>query len=351
MSNVKNSKKQFGFFLLLLCYFFSRTGLLVPSDCFGISKSQPFFTFSVETISFTVLLLIFSAVASFLVLMVQKRFGEKASVILFLTLSEPVFFISQVNCLALFVSILGILCVLNITREKPFINKLMALYLFVFISVLLVPHYIMSYAPLALGFFIVSNSKEKKNTLGAIVGSIACAASAFFLSRILCNSVSVFSSFIERFSFADTSETNKTFSLTLAVIPMTVASAAFYNACLKTSKRLAHNATKSKATKTYKENTVIALDLIGILFVFALIGLVFFKSEAFCTINIITPVIALAMIFSKNEVCLAVIDNLSEFIKKHKIIAAVVLMGIYYITLSTIDDYSVGYKLISYIRY
>lgn len=351
MLNIKEPKIKYSYVAVLTLFMFFRTVLLAPYACLGLNQAEPHIVITAESVTYCILALMFSLVSSVFFLKIYEQFGEVSAIVSLLIFSEPFLFATQNSCLKLFVDIAAVLCLMNMVNKNSHISNAIILPLFTFLSTVLVPFSVFSYPPLFICMFIIMNynkeeSKGKTNTL-AVILSVVTAILGFAVNRILYSATPGFAFFVERFSFSEAYSINKSPKLLIAVIPAAVAGMIFFSKCIAKSKKLNR---KNKSSKNFSHITV-AFDMSNFLYLLALVGMLFFKSESFRLINTIFPCTVFALTLSKDSICTEVFNNLVVCVKKHKLVSAAVLAVVYYISLSVIDDYTSCGKLISFIRY
>ena len=338
-------KNRLGLFVSLVGFFFVRTALMSPVYCLLMNPDYPYFRFSVESVVFIVLLLVFSVLSAILVFAFKDRAGDMAAFIYIIAMSDPLFFATQDNPLKLFVNIVIQLFVLNVLKGKKNIPTGVLFLVTVFITVFIVPYSILGYVPAMLALFIMVCRKTGKDRECAfvIMLGIACAIAGFLLNGILCKEVQLFAEFFSSFGFAEESGVNQHSKMVTVILPTVVFGFVFFHFYLETAKKL--------VPKKKKHTNEIVMDAFFVPALIAFVAMFFTASEGFCTINLIVPAIVLALLCLKDECCIKTMEGITAFVKEHKVITIVVFVVIFVLSMTGIINYHSGKQLIFYLRY
>ena len=336
-----------GLTLLLTAFLFVRTTLMSPSYCFFMNEDYPYFSFSVESVVFTVLLLVFSALSAMLCNKFNSKYGIAASLIYLLAVSDPLFFALQDNCLKLAVNILIQLLIFSAVSEKNIVPVSVGVSVVLFISTLIVPYTAFTYAPIILSIYVLLNRKILKGNsyISGTVSGVVCTATGFLLNIIISKNVSVFANFIADFSFADESGIYKHWKLVFAFVPVVVFANVFFNLYKKAIKRVKYRKLKKVEFLMVVKNSFFIPFMISVVTVFFLYG------EGAYTVNMFIPAIMITLLCCRDECCVAVVDILENFIRNHKIIASIILIVVFAVALDGVINYHSAKQLIFYIRY
>lgn len=344
MEEIRKTKKLNILTLVLFAFVFIRTTILIPENHFGITISSMQFVYSFESVLMWPLLIIYAALTAVILSKVYERCSDNANTTFVLLLADCVFFATLDDCLKLIVTILGLLCALNALKERPLLSSKITVPAFVFVSTLLMPSSALSFAALAFMIYILCNAENhssKKNI--AIAACFVCAAIGISVNLILTSQVQLFADFIDRFGFVDVVPAYKTWKILLACLPTALLSILFVDSFLKNCKK--------KEFKNKKYNSSVSADMIGLLYMFAVVGFIFFESEAFCTVNLVFPIAVIVSVLKKDPVTQITLSDFEAKISKHKIIAVLVLAIVFYCCFGIMDNYNDGVKIIKYIRY
>lgn len=345
MNNIKFTKKECSAFLLLLIFFFSKAFLIVPVVSLGIKTDFPLtYTYSPESISTWILLILFSFAASFFVLKLHTAYGVIASVTGLFILTEP-FFASSLNTpVKLFVSLSCLICIyLRIFQSNISVSGI-SLCIFMLISGLLLPSSVFSTGLICIILFAVCSNKNKKSVAFIASGCIF-AALGIALNKLLNLSSDVFSAFSEQFAIKDKFQEIKSIENLPAFLPFVVISCIFINSYIKTSKKI------NKNSKLNQHMASFIYNILSFSYLIAVISYIFFDSGAFFTINIIVLVIILGLIIIKDEACLLIAEKVTTLTKQYPLYTALILMLIYYLAFKYTDNFYSAEKFIKFIRY
>ena len=347
MKKICSNNTNYGISILMAAFLFIRTALLCPLYCFAMNDRYPYFDVSVEGIVFAALLLVFCGLSVRVFLKICDRISQIAGLIYFLALSDPLFFSLQDTCLKLAINILILLFILNAISEKAKLPSDILMLIVLFVSTLLVPYTMFAYAPIILSVFILVNRTEIKNNryIKIAIMGVVCTVAGFLLNKLLCEKVTLFGDFIAKFSFADVSETNKHWKLIFAFLPAVVFFGVFYNYYIKVIKT-----TKAPKGKKSEKLDVIA-DVFFIPFIISFITVFFIAAEGAYASNIFIMAMIVALLFKGDKHCVGAIDNIMEFVKKHKFISAIILVAVYAIALIGTINYHSSTQLVFFVRY
>lgn len=338
-------KNSLGLFAALVAFFFIRVALMSPVYCFLMNSDYPYFRFSVESVVFIVLLLAFSVLSAILVFEFKNKAGEIAAIIYIIAMADPLFFATQDNPLKLFVNIVIQLFVLNVLKGKKTVPFVVLFLVTVFITVFVVPYSVFGYVPGMLALFTIVCRKTGKDRECSYVtiSAIVCAIVGFLLNRILCNEIQFFADFFNSFSFAEESGVNHNFKMVITVLPAVVFGSVFFRFYSETAKKL--------FKKKKKHTNEIVMDAFFLPALIAFVAMFFTASEGFCTINLLIPAIVLVLLCLKDECCIKTIEKITAYVKEHKVIAIVVFVTVFALSMTGIINYHSGKQLIFYVRY
>lgn len=338
-------KNRLGLFVSLVGFFFVRTALMSPVYCLLMNPDYPYFRFSVESVVFIVLLLVFSVLSAILVFAFKDKAGDIAAFIYIIAMADPLFFATQDNPLKLFVNIVIQLFVLSVLKGQKTIPFGVLFLVTVFITVFMVPYSILGYVPGMLALFSIVCRKTGKDRECAyvIMLGIACAIAGFLLNGFLNNESQFFADFFSSFSFAEENEVNQYSKILTTILPTVVFGIVFFHFYLETEKNL--------VKKKKKHTNEFVMDAFFLPALIAFISMFFTASEGFCTINLLIPSIVLVLLCLKDECCIKTMERITDFVKDHKVITIVVFVAIFALSITGIINYHSGKQLIFYLRY
>ena len=346
MKEIYIEKNKPRLFLLVSVFFFIRTALMSPTHCFLMNADYPYFRFSVESIVFMILLIIFSAMSAKLAFAFRAKAGDIAGLIYIVAMSDPLFFGTQDNPLKLFVNIIIQLLIHNALSEKKLIKTDLFFLISLFVSTFLVPYSIFGYTPVMLSIYALAGRKGNNSNSNIRVVSLGliCAVAGFLINRLLIKNVVAFAEFYNSFVFADISGINKTIDIIKTLVPMVAFAALFfsqYKRCIKASKQ------KNKVKNNYE----IVIDAFFFPALISIIAIFFTAGEGFCAVNIIVPSVILTLLCLKDEHCINAVKNISEIVTKNKTISIIIFIIIFAIATDGILNYHSEKQMIFYIRY
>lgn len=348
MDDTKTIKKVGFNRLILTLLFFFRTGLLVPTGCFGIYSYEPHFNITVQSVVFLVLLVIFSVTSACFVLAVQKSFGNIQAVICLAILSDPVYFVLQDDSIKLFINTIVLLAACFFAAKKYADIKIICP--LVFISSFLLPFSVFCYVPLLITEFIACNIKKfsPKKTISFILLLIGLAISGVITHKLLYSEIEPFKLFIDSVSFADLNTKYNKISFIPALLPMMILTFIFSSVFIKQNKKLLK---KKAITKKESEISILFIDIMGIVYSIVIIGFIIFDVQSISVANIILLSFVLILLITENRTCITTVNVIIEFIKAHKFLAISILLIIHYLSFKTVY-LSIGYPTLStYIRF
>lgn len=340
----KSNNISFLSFFTLFFFIFTRTFIIIPENFFGISIGLLQFDFRVENVLFLVLLMVYSFLFSYVLILIYSKKRQTMLPLIGFILFDCVFFALLDDCLKLFVVILGLLCVLNALSTIPLIKTSITVPLFMFVSAVLDWRFIFSFCLLAFIIFLVcnvdNNSNKKSKT---IFISVACTLAGVLINLALTNLVEPVNTFFNRLSFVDVIPTYKGWETFVSFIPPMVIGYVVYENMLKVNKKL--------PLKMRSKAVALSVDLIGIAYPVALLAFFIFRSEAFMTINLIVPIMLIICTLKDDNVVVGEISNVLEKIERHKTLALFVAVIVFYWCFGFMDGYNDGNKIVNFIRY
>lgn len=343
---MNNSLKRENYCLsiIVLLFVFVRTLITVPEQVLGVSIDAFEYNGSVANIIFCVLLVTYSVLMYLVLCRLYEKINEYFYIIAALIFFDCVSFSTIDNCLKLIAIVLGLLCVLNALRPKPLIKTEITVVAFSFICAFLMPTSLLSLVPLALMIYIFCNMSGNKLSVKLTVPvSLVLSAAGVCLNKVLCSNVEAFGEFFKTFGFSRILHTNKSWKLILVVLPIAVVSFIFYSKFLKIQSK------KKRGGKSSK--SVLSVDIVSVLCLLSVIGLIFFESEAFFTVNLIFPTAICVAAIKNDEITKETLDYFNSKIAKNKLLALIVFVVAFYVCFSVMGLYNSGWKIVEYIRY
>lgn len=340
-------KNSIGLFLLLAVFFFARTAMLAPVQCLLMNPDYPYLRLSAEGFAFIALLIVFSALSAKLAFVFRDKAGDAAALIYVVAVSDPLFFATQDSVLKLFVDIVILLLVFNGLSEKKIVPMGVAFPAALFITTFLVPFSVLGYVPVMISMCILVSRKSEKASryISLILAGMACAAAGFAINRILVSEVPTISELFSTFGFAEAGVANKHYKMVLSLIPAAVSAFIFFRQYKKTARAFV----KKKSERNQQSETV--MDAFFLPTLISVVSIFFTGAEGFCAINLIVPAIILTLICLKDEACLRTVNNISDYVKEHKIISIVIFVAVFALAFSGVINYHSTKQLIFYIRY
>lgn len=348
MDEIKAPTRNKLIFFILTCFFFFRTAFLVPMDCFGIYSHEPHFIISIYSVTFLVLLILFSTISAFFLLTVQKNFGSLPAILCLLMLSDPLYFVLQDDNLKLLINVIILLFACYFISKKSANIKIFCP--IIFLSSFILPFSVFCYTPLIVSAFIAINIKKipVKKLLFFVLLQLCFAIFGFAMHQILYSEFALFKNVIDNFSYVDLNRNNEKLSIIPAIIPMIFLCFVFSNIFIKQNKKLEK---KKIITKSEAARGIFFLDFLGILYAIIVMGFLIFDFQNICVVNSILPFFIFLMTITENTTCKNTLIIITNFINKHKLLTIGIYLLIYYMSYNKVYV-CIGYPtLISYIRF
>lgn len=344
MDKTKNTKKRCAAVLALSLFFFFKILLMIPEQYLGLSVVEADFLVSARTVLLWGLLLLFSVLTAVTALKIYQKSGETGAFFLILLITDPLFFTLSNNCLKLSVSCIGLVFFLNAIRDKPIIKNEISLCLFLLISSFLMPYSVFSFIPLALVAYLFSNLNrlcEKAKRWVVLIPAAACTAVGFALNKYLCGKFrSVYTAF-RYLSFGDWEQVGSSKLLMLTAVPMLIVGLFCLARFGKEQSQLSKHSNDGKYLN-------LPYDMFALCYILSFIGFLLSSSEAFFTVNLVLPVMFIAMLLSKRTAAERMAEVSSQGLRKHAFLAAVALVLYNWLSYALLNNYIQNGKLLYY---
>lgn len=316
MNSIKEIKK-FNFTPPAVALFlFFRAILLTDRNYLGSENLYDFsFSFANENIVLIVLYLLFSVLAAVVIAKLGRKFGDAVSWISVLFVAEPLFFAKQVNCIILFITVLGLIFILNGLREKSVITNEITLVVFLLVSCVLAENAIFTFvAPALMVYFIggIENTLKSTKKIIMLILSVISVGAGIFIHDFLIEKYSGFKNFIDTYTFAD----NIYFKhipyenalLFVFLIPTIVFGGLFFAEMFK------ENNEKS-STVPY-----VILGVTVCAYILSTVGFIMGGSDNFYTANFFIPVTIISMLNSDNSDAEKALEKVNSIVGKYSLV-------------------------------
>ncbi len=356
MDNVKKTKHTQWVTLLLVAFVFVRAVVLAQRTSLGLKMMN----FSLEILLFWVTLFVFAVLIAVVIMKVQNGFGEIVSYLCVIIIADPIFCMMQNNSVDLFVISLGLLCVLNMLREKPLIKNEILFLLFVFVSVFLLPYSVFNYIPVAFLIYIIpgiyDNQKNKSKVLTVILALVFVITGVLLHNYFFANFID-FQSFLNKISFFEIVKTIKSPEILILSVPTLALGIYFFIKVLKSGnlietkksdKSKKKPSVKNKSTSKFKvyEHVLITV-LCASAYLLSVVGLFLYGGKVFYTVNFIVPITLMLMVMNKDSKAINVIESINEKLRKHPFVSLILLILFYCLSIKIMDLYYSRDTLIS----
>lgn len=314
MSNIKETKKVNYAPFLIGIFFFLRSVFLVDRKSIGIDNLYKFsFDFATENVVLIVLLFAFAVCASLVISKLGKKFGDTVVYISALLVADPLLFAKQEDCLALFITVLGLIFVLNGLKDKPVIPSEVALIVFLLVSCVLAENAVFLFVPVALAaYFADADENIFKNTkkIVMLILSVISVGAGIIVNDFLLEKHPAFKEFTEVYTYADTVYFKhidyENVLLFLFLVPTLAFGVYFFVNMFKA---------EDKTSAVYISGAVVACA-----YILSIVGFITGGSDNFYTANYILPVAIIAMINSKNTLAEKSLGTVNNVISKHSLV-------------------------------
>ncbi len=340
MSNTKETKKVNFAPFLIAAFLFIRAFLLTEKTKIGFKNLYTLETdFSNENIVLLVLFLLLAVLASVVISVLGKKFGEPVSYLCVLFIAEPLFFAKQADCICLFITVLALLFVLNALKDKPIIPNEITLIVFLLSATILEENAIFLFAAPAIMFYLlngVENIFSSMRKIVTLILSFICVGVGMYLNKFLTTQYPAFESFIKTYSFHKDVyfkhlEYENVFLL-IFLIPTIVFGVYFFVNMIENKKERSTDKNKKEEGIVAAKAPFITLGIVCVAYILSIIGFILGGSQLFYTVNYIIPVAIIALFNSGNADAEKALNQVNNFIQKHSLIFVVVLALVCYLS-------------------
>ncbi len=328
--NLGNNIKKMQMAVPIIFFFlFIRSIVFANEDLIGFIFEKKEITFNLLSVFFYFLIIFYSALTSFFVFNVFRKYSSNCWLPCLLLFTDTVFLINQRHISVLFVHVLWLLYLNNRLIKNIFLKNLSQI-LFLFAAAIVSPKVTLGFVPLViLSDYIFHIDKAQKDRTIVITrfSSVLVTIFGIIANKILCDKFPAYKSFLDFLNPSHFSDKNKMIGVFVLSIPSIIIGVYFIYILMKKN-----NQSKKKDKKTTQNHDKnekllnIIISACSVLFIGCIIG----GYETISTLSLFVPVIILSLIFTEDKAVILSLSDIHTLIVEHPTAAMMIFVSVCY---------------------